>query len=542
MLYYFWIKIALHLFYKFITEMKKLRLTLNICLLLLFVLFFMKIPASAQLKKPADHDFAIKGFHLDLRIQVMKPEALKAFALKLSQSGINTLIMEYEATFPFERHPLISNRYAYTKAELIDFVKYCTSLGIDVVPLQQSFGHVEYILRHERYSKLREDQKDYSQINPMEEKLARALFSDLYKEIEEVHTSKYIHIGCDETRLLGRGPQSKAKIEKEGIGKLYGDYVAMLCDIVIKMGKIPVLWADIALKYPECLKLLPKSAILVDWNYGWDLNRFGDHEKLMKSGFEIWGSPSLRSSPDNYNLTTWEDHFNNIRDFIPQARKLGYKGIVMTSWSTSGIYSYLNESNSDIIDLYAIRRAYPLTGFNILLEAYLKSMNSTEPLNIPAFINQYGKEQYGFDDNQSQKLWGALKAIPYQVSNGKVKNINLTIRQMLDSASYVADVIKTLQPKRNKEEFEHFKIMADTRLQYLAFQNIENEVNSPDFSADKRSAILPALKQIIAATEQINKQYLQLNKQYYYASELAQDNQLRTVKMKLLLDRLSEKR
>ncbi len=66
----------------------------------LFSFWFLQT-ASAQAK-----DFAIKGFHLDLRIQVMKMDALKKFAKTLSEDGINTLVMEWEGTFPFEKHPL----------------------------------------------------------------------------------------------------------------------------------------------------------------------------------------------------------------------------------------------------------------------------------------------------------------------------------------------------------------------------------------------------------------------------------------------------
>src|SRR3954471_17824634 len=160
--------------------------------------FLFSKSATAQEK-----DFVVKGFHLDLRIQVMKMDALKAFAKKLSEQGINTLVMEWEATYPFEKHPLIPNKHAYTKEEIKSFVKYCGDIGIDVIPLQQSFGHVEYILRHERYKDLREDQKDYSQVCPLETKGDSALFSDLYSELAATHHSKYIHIGGDETYLLG---------------------------------------------------------------------------------------------------------------------------------------------------------------------------------------------------------------------------------------------------------------------------------------------------------------------------------------------------
>jgi hexosaminidase len=233
------------------------------------------------LAQTPDKDFTVKGFHLDLRIQVMSPEALKAFASRLSSNGINTLIMEWEGTYPFEKHPLIANRYAYSKEEVTNFIKYCRGLGLDVIPLQQSFGHVEYILRHPRYKALREDQKDYSQVCPLKEPLNRELFKDLFTELAAAHPSKYFHIGGDETYLLGHCDQCRLKGEQEGKSKLYLDHIKMLAELVIGLGKRPVLWADIALKYPEALKSLPRETLFIDWNYGWEMNRFGDHQKLM---------------------------------------------------------------------------------------------------------------------------------------------------------------------------------------------------------------------------------------------------------------------
>ena len=95
----------------------------------------------------AGSPFAVRGFHLDLRIQVMKMPALKSFVKQLAGQGINTLVMEWEASYPYS-DPLLRNRYAYSKEEIVSFINYCKELHIDVVPLQQSFGHVEYILRH----------------------------------------------------------------------------------------------------------------------------------------------------------------------------------------------------------------------------------------------------------------------------------------------------------------------------------------------------------------------------------------------------------
>jgi hypothetical protein len=186
-------------------------------LVILLVLLFSVCGLFAQNNAKQRSPFAVKGFHIDLRVQVMTMDALKAFALKLSGLGINTLVMEWEGTYPFEKHPMIPNRYAYTKAEIISFIKYCNDLGIDVIPLQQSFGHVEYILRNDRYKDLREDQKDFSQVCPLQTRQDSALFTDLYSELASTHTSRYIHIGGDETYLLGHDERCRLMAAKEGI-------------------------------------------------------------------------------------------------------------------------------------------------------------------------------------------------------------------------------------------------------------------------------------------------------------------------------------
>ncbi|HTK21365.1 MAG TPA: beta-N-acetylhexosaminidase [Mucilaginibacter sp.] len=513
--------------------------------LLLVFIFFVVYSSSvfSQTVSGSNIQFDVRGFHLDLRIQVMPMPALRAFAKKLSDNGINTLIMEWEGTYPFEKHPLIPNRFAYTKSEIVDFIKFCNGLGIDVIPLQQSFGHVEYILRNEKYKDLREDQKDYSQVCPLQTKQDSILFSDLYAELASAHTSKYIHIGGDETYLLGHDARCKAKAEKEGKSKLYIDYIRMLCNIVIKMGKKPVLWADIALKYPEAINLLPKGTILIDWNYGWDMNNFGEHQKLVASGYEIWGAPAIRSNPDNYYLTQWEKHFKNIRDFIPVCRKLKYNGIVMTSWSTSGVYSAVFENEDEITDLYAIRHVYPISGFNMLIAGYLESLKSTTPLDIEHFVIRYSREQYGFDETQAKQFWQALKVTPYTVHQGKVQSPQpLSIDAMLDSTFTASATLHRLDPLKNKKEFEQYRLMTDIRVNYLQYEAIEEHANGPQFTSAGVPAILNELKKVIDDEAELDKKFNTLNKDVLYPAELAQENELRGIKARILYDRLSRKK
>jgi hexosaminidase len=465
-------------------------------------------------------DFAVKAFHLDLRIQVMTMPALKTFAQKLHAGGINTLIMEYEATYPFQDHPLIPNRYAYTREEIVGFIAFCKTLGIDVIPLQQSFGHVEYILRHDRYKNLREDDKALSQVCPLRTVEDSLLFTELYSHLATTHPSPYIHIGCDETYLLGHCERCRKKVAEEGISRLYIDYVSMLCNIVLRLGKKPILWADMILKYPEAIDRLPKGTILVDWNYGWSNEHFGDHQKLMASGYTVWGAPAIRSHPDNFDQTQWEKHFNNIRDFIPACRQMGYKGMVLTSWSTSGAYSYTYETDGVLSDLQAIRHVYPITGFNILITAYIESLKQSAPLDIPTFIAGYCKKQYGFTPEQAQVFWRALT----------------------DTGITAAQTLRTLHPASNQAEYAQYILMADIRAQHLLFERILAEANAPTFTLTAAPGLAARLHTLLVADSSISRRFIALNKATFYPAELDHENALRTFRIRDLYLRLKKAR
>ena len=506
-------------------------------LLLVIVLFCAKVSLADTAN--VERNFKIRGFHLDLRIQVMKMPALKNFALKLSKQGINTLVMEWEGTYPFLADPLIPNRFAYSRAEIKDFITYCGTLNIAIIPLQQSFGHVEYILRNNKYAALREDDKDFSQVCPSEPELNKALFTRLFTDMAAMHPSPYFHIGGDETHLLGHCEKCKKRAAEIGISRLYFDHIKMLCDIVVGLGKRPVLWADIALKYPEYIHLLPKQTIFVDWNYGWEADRFGNHEKLVNSGYEVWGAPAIRSSPDNYYLTSWQNHFNNIKDFVPFCEASGYKGIIMTSWSTSGVYTPVYESEDDLVDLVALRHVYPITGFNLLIAGYAKAITLKKPLNIAQFITGYCREQFGFNEGESLKFQQALFKAPYTVSNGKVNaHHSISIKSLLDSAQLAAGTINALQPKNNTPEFANFQLMADIRVFYLSYMLIESELNA---NGDRAHipAYLARLKVLVNEEPGLNERFITLNQDVLYPPGITEENNLRNQKINNLYNRLA---
>ncbi len=484
-----------------------------------------------------DSESQVRGFHLDLRIQVMTPDALKSFAKELSGFGINTLVVEWEATFPYEKHATISNDLSYSRNEIQTFINYCNRLGISVIPLQQSFGHVEYILRNSRYSHLKENRKDISQICPLESEGNLALFTDLFTDMATLHKSDYIHIGGDETYLLGHCEKCSLKAEKEGKSKLFVDHMKMITQIVTGLGKKPVMWADILLTYPEAAEELPKETIFIDWNYGWKTNYFGDIGALQEKGFTFWGAPAIRSHPDNWYVTDWEKHFNNQRDFIPYSRKASYEGLIMTSWSTSGLYGFTWDDGYDLVDMEQIRNAYPLSGFRILVAAYAQALKQSEPIIPETFVSEYAQERFALSVEESKKLWEALTLEPELIRNGKPAK-SKTISEMIAKAEHARNILYAIKPKMNISEFEHFRLMVDLRKHYLEFKELESAFNSEDFSRQKAGELLPGLEKLIATSKTLDKRFSTSHKGFLYEKELNEQNRIRNRPLIILHERL----
>ena len=84
---------------------------------------------DANDKTNKSDDFSVVAYHVDLRVQIMPMPTLKALAKEISSLGFNTLVMEWEATYPYKQHSIISNRYAYSREEITEFIKYSEGLG-----------------------------------------------------------------------------------------------------------------------------------------------------------------------------------------------------------------------------------------------------------------------------------------------------------------------------------------------------------------------------------------------------------------------------
>lgn len=473
-----------------------------------FLLLILLICSNFLCKASVSKNFQVRGFHLDFRTQVMSVSAIKDLARDLSHKGINTLVIEYEASFPFKKHATLSNKYAFTRSDIKEIVNYCSSIGIDVIPLQNCFGHCEYILRHNRYAKIREDKKDISQVCPLEIEEAKKVFKEIFADVISLHKSQYLHIGADETRLLGYCDKC-SKVDKS---KLFVDYVNAMCEVVKELGKTPIIWADIILKYPESINELPKDLIFEDWNYGWNPNHFGDLSNLLNLGVKIWGASAMRCSPDDIYITQWMKHFNNLATFIPFARSHGYEGILNTSWSTSGQYGFHYAPGWEILSMQPIREVYPMNGFNILIDAFIESINTDIPLNINDFIISFGKKQYGLSEKEAAVFLDYFLIPQEKVSKSKAGKE--TIKDALEECKNMKSEISLIHPIRNQSEFEHYKLMLDFRINYLEFKEVEEIYQSQDYKLSMANELYGKMNIIMKAFQDLNKRLIVLNNEY----------------------------
>ncbi|XP_064890679.1 hexosaminidase D isoform X2 [Columba livia] len=140
--------------------------------------------------------------HLDLKGAPPRAAYLAEVLPLLRALGGSGLLLEYEDTFPYAG-PLQPLRapHAYSPAELRAVLRQARALGLELVPLVQTFGHMEFVLKHKEFAHLREVKVFPNALNPHKEE-SRALVKAMIDQVMALHEDvKWFHIGCDEVGL-----------------------------------------------------------------------------------------------------------------------------------------------------------------------------------------------------------------------------------------------------------------------------------------------------------------------------------------------------
>jgi hypothetical protein len=290
-------------------------------------------------------DFARRGVMLDVsRGRVPKLQTLLDLAEKLSDFKINELQLYTEHTFAYKKYKSVWQSWdALTAKEIQILDARCRQLGIDLVPNQNSFGHLRYFLADPRLKKLGELSAPYEDASKEFVRRPTTLAPNypgtlpflrgLYDELLPNFSSSYFNIGGDETCDLGRG-RSKKLCEAKGKGHVYLDFLREIYREVAVHDKKMMLWGDIILKYPKLIRKLPKNVVALNWGYEADHPFEKEAAQFAKARIPLYVCPGT---------STWQTligkHDNalaNLRAAAKAGKKFGAIGFLNTDWGDGG--------------------------------------------------------------------------------------------------------------------------------------------------------------------------------------------------------------
>ena len=294
-------------------------------------------------------DFERRGYMLDIsRDKVPTMETLYHIVDLLASWKINEFQLYTEHTFAYKNHQKVWQGCSPMTAEEIQKLDtYCKAKFIDLVPNQNSFGHMENWLKHDEYLHLAECPTDCKTIwgtrsrhslNPLDPG-SFDLMKELYGELLPNFSSTYFNIGCDETVELGNG-LSKQACKTQGKGRIYLDFVKKLNEEVNSLGRKTQFWGDIILNHPELIKEIPDNMTAMVWGYE---SFFPFEKKLPKFknagiGFYVCPGTSTWRSEIGRN----KDAFANLRQAAKYGKSNGAKGYLNTNWGDWGHWQPLS--------------------------------------------------------------------------------------------------------------------------------------------------------------------------------------------------------
>lgn len=290
-------------------------------------------------------DFPNRGVMLDIsRDKVPKMETLYDLVDRFASWKFNQVQLYTEHTFAYRQHAAIwENASPMTAEDILALDAYCHERFIELVPNQNSFGHMHHWLNHPDYIHMAEapDGSDtpwnfrYEGPFGLSPAVPETLpfLRGLYDELLPNFSSRQLNIGADETWDLGQG-KSKALVSEKGEGQVYLDFVLELYREVKSRGRTMQFWGDIIVKYPELVATLPRDIIALEWGYEAD-HPFDKNSRIFaQSGIPFYVCPGTSSWNTVAGRT--DNAIGNLHNAAENGLKHGAIGFLMTDWGDRG--------------------------------------------------------------------------------------------------------------------------------------------------------------------------------------------------------------
>ena len=303
--------------------------------------------------------------------------------------NMHSLYMEH--VFGSTSHPLIAPEGgALTPAEIRELSAYARRYHVELVPQQQTFGHLHKALRLEQYNDLAE--VPYGDVLSPQQEGSYQLVADWYKELDELFPGRFFHIGADETFELGRG-QSAEQVKTRGIGPVYFDHLKRVRELLSPYKRRLMFWGDIALNHPDLLPSVPRDMIAMNWDYAPKPSYEARVGLFKKAGLEQFVCPGVQSW--NQIFPNTDSASVNITNFVRDGQRAGVMGVMNTEWDDDGETLFEN------------------AWYGVVLGAAASWQPA--PLDLPAFERDYDWAFFRHEGGELTKAVRTLGAVNTQL-------------------------------------------------------------------------------------------------------------------------------
>ncbi len=396
-------------------------------------------------------DLPLRIFMDDIsRGAVPTMEQVKRQIRDLAELKYNAMMFYVEHVIRVESHPDFAPEDGhFTLDEVREIGRYAAAYGIDLIGNFQSFGHFEQILANEHYRELGDTETMISTTDPR----ARKFLEDVLGELCEAFPSRYFNVDCDETWDIGNG-RSRERVEAVGKERFYVDHILFLRDILRRHGKTMMMWADMILKYPRTLELLPRDIVLLTWNYD-ARNDFDDWIRPLQ-GRRLLVCPGVHSSG---RMVPEMRAAEGNRRFIAQGYAESAEGALLTSWDEGALHCHHHlclgiaqaaetmwDTRRTTVDADFVQR-YERIRFG-QENGFVKACREMMRLGDLPLLN-------GMNDRIFYQRFTPEPARPLQIDLGQLRTADSIAR-------HCSEVFRDTRPERNRTEIEAWHYAAES--------------------------------------------------------------------------------
>ncbi|KAG5886069.1 hypothetical protein JTB14_018928 [Gonioctena quinquepunctata] len=300
-----------------------------------------------------------KIVHLDLKGAPPKITYYHILFPLLAKLGATGVLIEYEDMFPYTDE--LTNITAYNSYSLNDIAtinRLAKENNLRVIPLLQTFGHMEFILKLPRYKEYREVTAYPQVICPTHGDTLK-LITEMVKQMIQAHPDiDMIHIGADEVYYLGICNRCSEFMTKHNLSKnlLFTEHVNSVVGIINRLSpKLRILmWDDQFRSLTENeMKLdhLNKGIEPVVWKYTKDVydelgpSLWDSYRNVFK---KVWVASAFKGATASNAFVPQVTHYlENHRSWLSviaeYKNQFNFEGIIITGWQRYDHFAVLCE-------------------------------------------------------------------------------------------------------------------------------------------------------------------------------------------------------